>query len=239
VTVDQALAVSHRADRPNVSGGHRWLRRIIIGSATLIVVLTAGTFIGLHFMVAAAPAPLRLPALSASQQPASGPPADGIWTVRSGSIAGFRSQMSLLGQGGTIAGRSTALSGTIDVVRGDVSSASFTIGLTGIEIYGKANAGFSQMADTAKYPAATFILAKPVLMSADPLLNTTYRAMVSGSLTMHGITRPVTFTITARNTGSSLEAAGSIPVTFSAWNLKTPFGIEPEGVIEFVLQMDR
>ena len=228
-----------RRVRPDVTGGHRWLRRIAVGSVTLIVVLVAGTFIGLHFMVAAAPGPLVLPALSASQPPATGVSTDGIWTVRDGSVAGFRSEMSLLGQGGTIVGRSAAVSGTINMAGGDVSSASFTIDLTGILIYSKPNAGFSKMADTAIYPAATFVLARPILLSAHALLNTTYRATAAGSLTMHGITRAVTLTFSARDTGSSLEAAGSMPVTFSEWNLKTPFGIEDSGVLEFSLLLSR
>ena len=237
--MDEILAVERRPGRPHVTGGHRWFRRILVGSASLIVVLVVGTFFGLHFMVAAAPTPFALPALSASQAPVSGLSADGIWTVHSGSIAGFRSQMSLLGQGGTIVGRSTALGGTIVMANGDVASASIRIDLTAIEIYGKPNAGFGKMVNTATYPAATFILAKPILLMAHPLVNTTYRARATGSLTMHGVTRSTTFTFTARYTGSSLEATGSVPVTFSAWNLKTPFGIQNNGVIEFVLEMSR
>jgi polyisoprenoid-binding protein YceI len=233
-----AVVVGHPV-RPAATGGHRWLRRIVIGSATLIAVLVAGTFIGLHFMVAAAPAPLSLPALTASQQPAIGASTDGIWTVRSGSVAGFRSQMSVLGQGGTIVGRSTAVSGTINMAGGAVTSASFTINLNGILIYSKPNVGFSKMADTATYPTATFVLAGQIVLSAHVLLNTTYRATAAGSLTMHGVTRVVTCTFTARYTGSSLEAAGSIPLTFSAWNLTTPFGIEDNGVVEFALLMSR
>jgi polyisoprenoid-binding protein YceI len=84
-----------------------------------------------------------------------------------------------------------------------------------------------------------FILTTPIVVSTQPLPNTTYRAAATGSLTMHGVTRSVTLTFTARYTGSSLEAAGSMPVSYAEWNLKTPFGIQDNGVVEFILEMSR
>lgn len=235
----QPVRRSRRPAHPETTRGSRWLRRVFVGSVTLVAVLAAGTYAGLHFMVAAAPAPLALPALSGSQAPGIGASADGVWTVRGGSVAGFRAQISLLGQGGTIAGRSTALSGTLVMTNGELSSASFTIDLTRVEISGKPNAGFNQMLDAATYPVATFALVGPIHLTAHPLQNTTYRATAIGSLTMHGVTRQVTVTFAARYTGSALQAAGSLSVAFSEWGLKAPFGIQDGGTIEFLLQMSR
>ena len=62
---------------------------------------------------------------------------------------------------------------------------------------------------------------------------------------MNGITRPVTATITARRDGAALEAAGSIPVTFSAWDIKGPAGYGPiaslanHGTAEFLISAHR
>jgi polyisoprenoid-binding protein YceI len=164
---------------------------------------------------------------------------DGKWAIGGGSVAGFRSQVSLLGHVTSIVGHSTALTGSIHVVGGGVEAGSFRIDLASLQIFGKSNAGLNRMIDTTRYPAATFVLHKPIALATSPLMNVTYHAPATGSLTMHGITRPVTFTFIARYTGSALEAAGSIAVRFSDWNLRAPFGIQNTGAIEFTLRMSR
>ena len=164
---------------------------------------------------------------------------DGTWTIGGGSMAGFRSQLSVLGHMTSIVGHSTALIGSIHVVGGCVAAGSFRIDLASLRIFGNSNAGLNRMIDTTRYPAATFTLNKPIALRANPRINVTYRAPATGSLTMHGISRPVTFAFTARYTGPALEAAGSIAVRFSDWNLKAPFGIQTAGAIEFTLRMSR
>jgi len=58
---------------------------------------------------------------------------------------------------------------------------------------------------------------------------------------MNGTTRQVTVSLFARRDGASLQVAGSIPVTFSAWHIKGPrsFGflgsLADHGVAEFLL----
>ena len=183
--------------------------------------------------------PQAVPATIASRAPERDTSTDGVWTIGSGSTAGFRSELSVFGRVTPIVGYSSALTGAIKVVRGAVSSASFRIDLASIRIFGKPNAGFTHMVDAARYPVATFILDEPILLNADPLMNTAYRAPATGSLNMHGTTRPVTFLFVARRSGSSLDAGGSIHVSFSEWKLKTPLGIRDTGAIEFRLRMSR
>jgi len=62
---------------------------------------------------------------------------------------------------------------------------------------------------------------------------------ITGDLTMHGVTRPVTFEVTARITGGRLGVLGSIPVVFTDFDIADPslpaIRVEPDGLIEFVL----
>ncbi len=162
-----------------------------------------------------------------------------MWAIGRGSIAGFRSQVSVFGHVTSIVGHSTALTGSICVVGGGVASGSFRIDLASLQIFGKSNPGLNRMMDTTRYPAATFALNQPIAVDTRPLVNVTYRAPATGSLTMHGITRPVAFTFVARYTGVALEAAGSIGVRFSDWNLRAPFGVQKDGAIEFTLRLSR
>ena len=180
-----------------------------------------------------------LAAATVSEAPHGDVATDGTWTIGGRSMAGFRSQLSVLGHVTSIVGHSTALVGSIQVVSGGVAAGSFRIDLASLQIFGNSNAELNRMIDTTRYPAATFILTKPISLKANPRINVTYRAPATGSLTMHGITRPVTFMFNARYTGPALEAAGSIAVRFSDWNLKAPFGIQNVGAIEFTLRMSR
>lgn len=178
-------------------------------------------------------------ATSDSAVPQDDAATDGKWTIGGGSIAGFRCQVSVLGRMTSIVGHSTALTGSIDVAGGSVAAGSFRIDLATVQIFGKSNAGLNRMIDTTRYPAVTFILNRAISLNTSPLTNVTYRAPAIGSLTMHGKTRPVTFTFAARYTGTALEATGSIALAFSDWGLKAPFGIRDTGSIDFTLRMRR
>jgi hypothetical protein len=66
-----------------------------------------------------------------------------------------------------------------------------------------------------------------------------------GDLTPPGVSHLVTFTITDRRDGTALEAAGSIPVAFSAWGIRGPAGfsfigsLANHGVAEFLIVLHR
>jgi polyisoprenoid-binding protein YceI len=64
-------------------------------------------------------------------------------------------------------------------------------------------------------------------------------ASATGDLTLRGVTKSVTFPVTARRNGANLEVTGSIPVVFADYNIPNPSsaGIttEDNGVVEFLL----
>jgi polyisoprenoid-binding protein YceI len=66
---------------------------------------------------------------------------------------------------------------------------------------------------------------------------------LDGELTLHGATRQVTVEVTARRSGDSVLASGSIPVTFADYDIPNPsFGAvttEDNGEIEFLLAFAR
>jgi polyisoprenoid-binding protein YceI len=61
----------------------------------------------------------------------------------------------------------------------------------------------------------------------------------TGDLAMHGTTRTVTFHVTARRSGATIQVSGSIPITFADWNISNPSGgpatTEDHGALEFLL----
>jgi hypothetical protein len=67
----------------------------------------------------------------------------------------------------------------------------------------------------------------------------------TGLLELNGVSRPVTFTVSGRRSGTALQVAGSIPVAFSSWDITGPSGygwlgsLADHGVAEFLLILDR
>ena len=90
---------------------HRWLRWVVAGLVTVVVLAFAGTFVFIHFLAGPVPAPLALPKLNAAAAAKGSSPAGGTWTAGKGSLAGYRVREEFLGPGNTMAGRTSAVTG--------------------------------------------------------------------------------------------------------------------------------
>jgi polyisoprenoid-binding protein YceI len=144
-----------------------------------------------------------------------------------------------------VVGRTGDVTGAVVLSRGRVTGATFRIGLTGIKVGGKTQREFAQSLDTAQHPVATFRLAQPVTLGSPFAAGKVVTAMARGDLTIRGVSHLVTLTVTGRRDGSDLQAAGSIPVTFSDWGIRTPAGysflgsLASHGVAEFLIGLQR
>jgi polyisoprenoid-binding protein YceI len=233
----ESVAISHRQN-VNKSKGHK-ARWIIIGIVTVVVILVAGLYLISGSLVGPAPALLQLPQLSPATQGASTASPSGTWIAGAGSVAGFRVPESFLGQSGTIAGRTSAVTGAFVISHNEISAGSFQVDLSQLTIGGKSNASFFQIMDTSKNPDATLALTKPIVFNSIPTNGQVISAKATGSLTMHGITHAVTFTIMARSNGSVLEATGLVSLLASAWDVKSPFGLQNNDLIEFLVVLQK
>ena len=219
---------------------HRWTRRILFGVVALLALVVLGSWAFIKFQPTLAPL-----ALSTASPAAPVGPLDGTWAVSAGSVAGFRVPETAFGMSNDAVGRTTAVSGTV-VISGDrVTSATFRIDLAALTVNGKTQPQFAKSLDTQSFPDATFTLAKPVELGSSFASGATVRVTAAGRLTMNGVTRLVTATLSARRDGAALQAAGSIPVTFSAWGIKGPAGygffasLANHGTAEFLVSAHR
>jgi polyisoprenoid-binding protein YceI len=226
-----------------VSGpGHRrrWWQWLLAGTVLLVVFVVAGAAIFVKSQPSSVP--LTLP-LAAAKPPAG--PAGGTWDVAAGSVAGFRIRESALGFGDDVTGTTIALTGTAVIAGGRVTSAVFRIGLTAITVGGKPRPQFATSLDTAKYPDATITLADPVRLPAGFGAGRTVTVAFPGRLTLRGVTRPVTITLSARRDGAAVEAAGSLPVASGRWGITLPAGfgflggLSSQATAEFLLILHR
>jgi polyisoprenoid-binding protein YceI len=90
-----------------------------------------------------------------------------------------------------------------------------------------------------QYPEATFTLTAPIEFGAVPAAGGQITASATGDLTLHGVTRPVTFDVTAEAGDDRIGVLGNIPVRFADYDIANPSmsGIttEDNGLLEFVL----
>ncbi len=216
-----------------------WGRWLLGSVAVLLVLLVAAA--GLASKLAPSPAPLSLP--SGVSAPAG--PLAGTWTVAAGSLAGFRVRESAAGLGNDTVGRTSAIAGTVAVTGDRVTQARLRIGLAALRVNGKVQPQFVTSLGVRAFPAAVFTLTRPVALPAGFSSGRTVHATAAGRLTLHGVTRPVTVTFSARRDGRTLAAVATIPVAFSRWHIKGPRGygflgsLASNGTAEMLLILGR
>jgi polyisoprenoid-binding protein YceI len=229
-----------------------WKRWAVLAVAAVAVLVVGGPFVYIHFIEGKAPAPLSLAtssptttAAGATTTPSvstNGPVVvDGTWKVTTGSQAGYRIKETLFGQSNTAVGRTNALTGSITINGTTVNAGSFTADLTTVtsDQSQRDNQFQGRIMDTASFPTATFTMAQPIQFTNLPADGVQVTQNSTGNLVLKGTSRPVTFSVTARRSGATIQVSGSIPVTFANWNISNPSGgpatTDDHGTLEFLL----
>jgi polyisoprenoid-binding protein YceI len=228
-----------------------WKRWLAIGVGGLVVLLLAGPYIYIHFVEGKAPAPLTLRSPSAT--PGTSPTAGqttagdaGSWNVATGSLVGYRVKEVLFGQSNVAVGRTSDITGSINVDGMNVTAGSFTVDMTTVTSDESRRDGQfnGRIMETSTYPTATFTLTRSIDLGSIPAegVQKTYQA--TGELTLHGVTKTVVFDVTAQHTSTAIQVAGSIPIVFADYNIGNPsFGgvvtTEDNGILEFALNFSQ
>jgi polyisoprenoid-binding protein YceI len=195
------------------------------------VVLAVGApFVYIHLIEGPAPPRLALPTTASTTSAApSGTTSQisavgGTYHVSSGSEAGYRVTEVLLGQNATAVGRTTKIWGSVTIAGASVTAGTFTVDMATVESdQSERNAQFDgRIMDVAHYPTATLTLTTPVVLGTIPAVGSTVAYTATGDLTMHGVTRRVTFSLTAERTADGLYALADIPIEFADWNIANP-----------------
>lgn len=234
-------------------GPRRWALWLVGAAVAVVVVVAGGTFVYIHFISGKAPAPLSLKAAAGSTQSASpagtspaATPLAGTWKAGSGSVVGYRVQEVLFGQDNTAVGRSSAITGSITIRGTSVTAGAFTVQMATIKSdESQRDVQFNgRIMDTSAYPTGSLALTRTISLAPLPATGAIKTYGTSANLTLHGHTRPVTFTLSAERTASGIEISGSIPVLFSNWDIPNPsFGnvitTQNHGELEFLLKFQR
>jgi polyisoprenoid-binding protein YceI len=230
-------------------------RSVLIGVVAIgVLVAVVAPYVYIHFIAPDAAPRLTLTDATgtttttvAGAAQAGGAPTTvaGTWKVTSGSAAGYRVQETLLGQGNEATGRTADITGSLTITGTSVDTATFDVDLTTVtsdeSLRDRQFQG--RIMNTAKYPKATFTLSKPITLDAIPGNLQKVSATATGELTMHGVTKSVTFTVSAQLNGTKLEVNGTIPITFSDYSISNPSGgsavVGDTGELEFLVVLTR
>jgi polyisoprenoid-binding protein YceI len=153
---------------------------------------------------------------------------DGEWGAAGGSRAGYRVEDELLrGATVTATGYTDQVDGTMTLAKDgtEISAATFKIDVGSItsEGFGQRDNAFRRALESDRFPDATFELSSPVTLDAFPAENAQVTIPdVTGDLTMHGVTKPVTFSATAIRGGSRIDVKALIDVTYTDFGISNP-----------------
>ena len=175
---------------------------------------------------------------------------DGAWKVGDDgkSYVGYRvrEQLAFLDSPNEAVGRSTAVTGTMQVAGDTVESVRIEADLTRLtsDESRRDNAIRQRGLESERYPTATLELAEPIKLAPTPVEGQEVRGQGKGRLSVHGVTRQVDLSVTGLWTGPTIQVAGQLPVKLSDYQIEAPrFGpvvsIEDSAAVDFSLVFER
>ena len=179
---------------------------------------------------------------------ASTAPGDGIegaWTVGAGSEAGYRVGEVLFGQDTEAVGRTSDVTGTMTIAGTTIEDAELTVDMTTVASSESRRDGQfrNRIMDTANHPTSTFVLTTPIALDGLPADLEEVTVAATGDFTIRGVTRSVTFDLTARRNGGAIEVNATIPVVFADFGIPDASGgpatVKDHGEIELLLVFER
>jgi polyisoprenoid-binding protein YceI len=175
---------------------------------------------------------------------------DGTWRVSDDgrSFVGYRvkEQLTFLGSPNEAVGRSSAVTGTMEVAGDTVEQVRIEADLTQLtsDEGRRDNAIRQRGLESERHPTATLELAEPIQLASTPVQGQDVRGQGAGRLTVHGVTREVDLDLTGRWSGSTIQVVGQLPVKMTDYQIEPPrFGpvvsIEDSLAVDFNLVFER
>ena len=214
-----------------------WIRRrwwlLLIGVVAAVGIgVVAVPYVYIHFINDPAP---RLTLDNLDKQRASGASAteassatglatDGKWIVTAPSVAGYRVKETLNGQASEGVGRTETVDGSFTLAGTDVTAAEFNVDLSTLKSdqSRRDNQVRTRLLQTDEFPVATFVLSQPIVLDSIPADGVLVTATGNGTLSLHGVDKPVTLDVQARRNGEGIEVLASTLLTFADFEIEDP-----------------
>lgn len=154
---------------------------------------------------------------------------NGTWTVIPGSGAnatdvGYTIHEILPGKEKDTSGRTSAVTGSLVVKDGKLTSGSVSVDLTKVssDVEKRDIAVRNTILHTEQFPEATFTVSTPVDVSQLPDNGTEGTVETTGEWTIHGVTKELPVTMNVLRTGNRLIVSGDVPFNRSDFGVDSP-----------------
>jgi polyisoprenoid-binding protein YceI len=144
--------------------------------------------------------------------------------VAGDSIVGYRVKETLAGIDAEAAGRTSSITGTMTLTGSTVSAVDLTVDMTTFKSDdSRRDSQFNgRIMEVSQFPTATFKLTSPVDIGTIPTDGSSVNVKATGDLTLHGVTKPVAFDLTAKETQGRIGVVGSTVITFADYKIDNP-----------------
>ncbi|MFZ6004348.1 MAG: YceI family protein [Actinomycetota bacterium] len=170
---------------------------------------------------------------------------EGTWVVGEGSVAGYRVKEVLFGQDAEAVGRTSEVTGSLEMAGTTVTAVEVTVDMASVTSDESRRDGQfrGRIMDTATHPTATFVLTEPIELGELPAKGDEVSVAATGELTLRGVTREVSFDITARRGPTSIDVSAAILLDFDDFQIPDasggPASVGREGELELLLVFTR
>lgn len=224
------------------------MKKIVLGSLAVVVVVVAAVVI--YFLVTRED---EKPALSVTDRPTNTQvltgSTDGTWTLSDASIVRYKATESFVGglADQAVSGETNKITGSITVAGTTVTQPDpFTVDMASIATgNGRRDAQYNgRIMQTATFPTGTFMLDAPLALPSVPAAGAEVSVAAPGTLTLHGVSKPVSVELKAKLNGAELDVSASIPVTWTDFQIEDPslggfVSVVPQGSIELLLVFEK
>jgi polyisoprenoid-binding protein YceI len=234
-------------------------RTLIAAAAALVVIVIAGVggYVYFYSNLRSSPSSLTLTASPAATATAGTVTSDltGTWTVTTGSQARYRVKELFVGQtakhdavaqtssvsgGVTVSGDATGYQATAISVIADLTGLHSIDSVAGRDVTQR-DGLVSRQLDVQQFPDAKFTATSASVPGT--VTSSQVDVTLTGSLTVHGVTKPVTATAKAQVVGGKIEIAGSVSINMMDYGVtppQVPFTtVDPTATIEFDIFLAR
>jgi polyisoprenoid-binding protein YceI len=204
---------------------------IVTFLALVVVVVLAGGAAFWWFFVRSDAAP---PPKLEDTNLAAGGTLDGTWKVAPGgeSFAQYRvkEQFAAAVIETDATGRTNQVTASMRIAGTTVSDVTASVGLVSLTSDKDRRDGYirDNGLQSHQFPTATFVTTQPITLAQPPQKGKKLTTRARGTLTLHGITRPVTWPLEGRWDGTTVQVVGTLPIRFA------DYGITPPNVGGFV-----
>ena len=242
-------------------------KRLLGGAGALAVVVVVVIVVYVVFIKSDPPPPLTLDSVAtttvaggstaatgATTTVTSNPNAttsnlDGTWTITTASQVGYRVTEDLVGglANNVAVGRTNAVTGTVTIAGTSATSVDATADLTKLASDSSRRDGQVQtrILNTSQFPKATFKLTAPINFGSLPAVAAEKKASATGDLTIHGVTKKVTFDVTySLISASEIRMVGTVAMVWNDYGIPSPTfagvaDVRDNGSMEFLIVATR